>query len=130
MHKICFTVSFISCLYMFRAHLLWNKFCASSWLNTEINILRCTVSKTSKKKTIFSVLLDSQYSIRFGLSVFLNYSCTPIPTTTPDDRVYALFFFASLKHLLRRVFLLNYSVSGRIIQGHRKRWTGFETAIT
>ena len=69
MHKICFTISFISCLYMFRAHvliirrsklhytasgiitpinLLWNKFCASSWLNTEINILRCTVSKTSK----------------------------------------------------------------------------------
>jgi len=49
---------------MFRAHVLiirrsklheaWNKtyfetkFCASSWLNTEINILRCTVSKTSK----------------------------------------------------------------------------------
>jgi len=30
-------------------NLLWNKFCASSWLNTEINILRCTVSKTSKK---------------------------------------------------------------------------------
>ena len=28
------------------------KFCASSWLNTEINILRCTVSKTSKKKSI------------------------------------------------------------------------------
>ena len=32
----------------------WNKtccktkFCASSWLNTEINVLRCTVSKTSK----------------------------------------------------------------------------------
>ena len=25
------------------------KFCTSSWLNTEINILRCTVSKTSKK---------------------------------------------------------------------------------
>ena len=35
----------------------WNKlivqqkFCASSWLITEINILRCTVSKTSKHKT-------------------------------------------------------------------------------
>jgi len=34
----------------------WNKLivkqkcCASSWLITEINILRCTVSKTSKKK--------------------------------------------------------------------------------
>ena len=119
----CFTISFISCLYVFRAHLLiirrsklhytasgihhnyrwptraqvqtsplsqpahrtatywcddtrgcvlqfwppddehmcskhvevWNKliikqkFCASSWLITEINILRCTVSKMSKK---------------------------------------------------------------------------------
>jgi len=36
----------------------WNKlvvkqkFCASSWLITEINILRCTVSKTSKKKVL------------------------------------------------------------------------------
>ena len=44
MHKICFTIIFSSCLYKFRAHrsmnknLLWNKFCASSWLNTEINI--------------------------------------------------------------------------------------------
>ena len=27
------------------------KICASSWLNAEINILRCTVSKTSKKHT-------------------------------------------------------------------------------
>ena len=36
----------------------WNKLivkqkcCASSWLITEINMLRCTVSKTSKKKLI------------------------------------------------------------------------------
>ena len=53
MRKICFTLSFISCLYMFRAHvletcrgmisnLLWNTFCASSWLNTEINMI-CVV---------------------------------------------------------------------------------------
>ena len=27
------------------------QFCASSWLITEINILRCTVSKMSKKET-------------------------------------------------------------------------------
>jgi len=51
MHKICFTISFISCLYMFRAHVLETyyktRFCASSWLITKI-ILRCTVSKTSK----------------------------------------------------------------------------------
>ena len=116
----CFTISFISCLYMFRApcahhqevkivlysiwyhhtvsqpvhetatyscddtrgcvmhfwppddehmcskhveawnkNLLWNKFCASNWLNTEINILRCTVSKTSN--FFFNVLLTSWY---------------------------------------------------------------------
>ena len=71
MHKICFTISFISCLYMFRAHVpiirrselhftasgiitpietnfVYSEFCVSGWLNTEINILRCTVSKTSK----------------------------------------------------------------------------------
>ena len=89
--NFCFTISFISCLYMFRAHVLiirrsklpytatgiitpiggrlvhrsredmcskhveaWNKhilkqkFCASSWLITEIDILRCTARKTSK----------------------------------------------------------------------------------
>jgi len=39
----------------------WNKlivkqtFCASSWLISEINILRCTVSKTAKKKSPISV---------------------------------------------------------------------------
>ena len=31
------------------------KFCASSWLITEINILRCTVSKTSKNVLVFTV---------------------------------------------------------------------------
>jgi len=81
--NFCFTISFISCLYMFRAHVLiimrsklqytasgivtaigvmipeaWNKlivkqkFCASSLLITEINILRCTVSKTSKEERL------------------------------------------------------------------------------
>jgi len=35
-----------------KQNLLWNKFCASSWLNTAINILRCTVRKTSKKKEV------------------------------------------------------------------------------
>ena len=50
MHKICFTISFISCLYMFRAHvpiirrsklhytaLMHTYKCASSWLNTEMH---------------------------------------------------------------------------------------------
>ena len=42
----------------------WNKlivkqkFCASSWLITEINILRCTVSKTSKFVNLFSSVVD------------------------------------------------------------------------
>ena len=37
----------------------WNKtycetqFCASSWLNTEINILRCAVNRTSKCRVLF-----------------------------------------------------------------------------
>ena len=35
-YKICSTISFISCLYMFRAHVL-ETFCVWSWLNTEIN---------------------------------------------------------------------------------------------
>jgi hypothetical protein len=29
------------------------QFCASSWLTIEINILRCTVSKMSKKVSVF-----------------------------------------------------------------------------
>jgi len=37
-------------------NLLWNKFCASSWLNTEINILRFTVNKTSKYPLLFVML--------------------------------------------------------------------------
>jgi len=59
MHKILFYNKFVSCLYMFRAHVLETcrgmkqtycktKFRTSSWLITKINILRCTVSKTSK----------------------------------------------------------------------------------
>jgi len=84
MRKICFTISFISCLYMFRAHvletcrnmkwnLLWNKCCSSSWLNTEINILRCTVSKMSKFPLIPSTTTNltsfvNIYSARFSLA--------------------------------------------------------------
>ena len=33
---------------MHEINLVKNKFCASSWLITKINIGRCTVSKTSK----------------------------------------------------------------------------------
>ena len=75
-------LQFISCLYMFLAHVLIirrsklyytasgiitpvgghpvhrlreekQKFCASSWLITKITIPKCTVSKTSKENRIF-----------------------------------------------------------------------------
>ena len=36
------------------------KFCASSWLITEINIPRCTVSKTSKTKTTQSAYTNDK----------------------------------------------------------------------
>jgi len=74
MHKILFYNKFISCLYMFRAHVLIirrSKLYYTAYgiitpigrLITKINILKCTVSKTSKfEKTEFcadSVLLHS-----------------------------------------------------------------------
>jgi len=60
MHKICFTISLLhasTCFeHMCSKHVeAWSKlfvkqtFYASSWLITEINILRCTVSKGKKK---------------------------------------------------------------------------------
>jgi len=60
--NFCFTISFFhasTCFeHMFLKHVeAWNKlivkqkFCASSWLITEINILRCTVSKSKKITT-------------------------------------------------------------------------------
>jgi len=48
----------------------WNKltvkqnFCASSWLITEINILRCMVSKTSKKNGNHGLKSDRQVAVR------------------------------------------------------------------
>ena len=44
------------------------KFCASSWLITEMDILRCTVSKTSKKNCIFL------FHICFAAQMFALYS--------------------------------------------------------
>ena len=78
MHKICFTISFISCIYMFRAHVLIIRrsklhYTASGivtpiggrlvhetatyrcWLNTVISILRCAVNKTSKFLRLYCV---------------------------------------------------------------------------
>jgi len=48
--NFCFTISLFHASTCFKHMCLKNvkqKFCASSWLITEINILRCTVSKTS-----------------------------------------------------------------------------------
>ena len=65
MHKVCFTVNLFHASTCFEHHVLivrrsklyytatvvlYNKFSASSWLITKINILRCTVSKTLKNK--------------------------------------------------------------------------------
>ena len=50
----------------------WNKlivkqkFCVSSWLITKLNILRCTVSKTSKK-CVFLFVYDNVCTCRVGL---------------------------------------------------------------
>jgi len=52
----------------------WNKlivkqkFCASSWLITEINILRCTVSKTSKFSVVISFRSLKAYLATLSLS--------------------------------------------------------------
>jgi len=65
MHKICFTISFISCLYMFRAHMLIIR--RSSWLNTEINILRCMVNKTSKSMLYVSTNFNYTSQVEYTL---------------------------------------------------------------
>jgi hypothetical protein len=87
MHKICFTISFILCRYMFRAHVLIIRrsklhytasgiittigrivkqiFRGTSWLNSEINILRCTVSKTSKNEILCAFM-------RLSLAILLR----------------------------------------------------------
>ena len=58
----------------------WNKtycetnFCASTWLNTEINILRCTVSKTSKKMCNFGFTFsqsNAKKTIFIGVEMWL-----------------------------------------------------------
>ena len=72
---------------------MWNKFCASSWLNSEINILRCTVSKTSKFIQLGYQIITSSNHFFFvyhvlNLNLFenhknLNFFCTYPFSTTP-----------------------------------------------
>jgi len=80
MHKICLKISFISCLYMFRAHVLIirrSKFCALSWLNTEINILRCTVSKTSKYTVqLVATVINQLDAQSFWFTISLSHAST------------------------------------------------------
>jgi len=38
------------------------KFCVTSWLITEINILRCKVSKTSKKSSLFRINFNVNFN--------------------------------------------------------------------
>jgi len=51
-NMLCYVeVMFIQLLNLLERHYVYyckTKFCASSWLITKINILRCTVSKTPK----------------------------------------------------------------------------------
>ena len=59
----------------------WNKvivkqnFCTSSWLNTEINILRCTVGKTSK--FAISMLRESYLEITDFDSIIIHKNFDP-----------------------------------------------------
>jgi len=52
---------------MFRAK---QKFYASSWLITEINILRCTVSTTSKYVMFVAVVIRNVTSVILQLSLY------------------------------------------------------------
>ena len=79
MHKICFTISFISCLYMFRAHVeAWNKlvvkqkFCASIWLNTEIKCFKYVLCKRKKFWLFIELYINTHH--------YLPLLTTPLTT--------------------------------------------------
>jgi len=68
--------------------ILKQKFCASSWLITEINILRCTVNKTSKLYFIYNK--NCVLSGRF-VSIFMRSSSGPL-----RKQIQELFIFQSI----------------------------------
>jgi len=81
----------------------WNKFtvkqkfCATSWLITEINILRCTVSKMSKHKIIcvWNVINKGKSALSVIFASFRTWrksGCTGRQKSycTPDQSVYNL----------------------------------------
>ena len=81
----------------------WNKlivkqkFCASSWLIIEINILRCTVSKTSKNTT--NVASSVQHNFFTWLTVWRQLS--------DIGSMFRLLCKAIFRLLLQRYFMYN-----------------------
>jgi len=73
----------------------WNKiivkqkFCASSWLITEINILRCTVSKTSTKYWCCSVSGRKMLSLvlQIGEIVYPLWWCSNVSLFHTEQRL-------------------------------------------
>jgi len=67
----------------------WNKlivkqkFCASSWLITEINILRFTVSKTSKQ---YEIVVSPQYQLISYTAICLTFCNTNIKMVIYNDK--------------------------------------------
>jgi len=51
------------------------KFCASSWLITEINILRCTVSKTSKFGVLVNIIFSNFHRQIEKFKIHLSITC-------------------------------------------------------
>ena len=112
----CFTISFISCLYiLFHAstcfeHMCskhveaWSKlivkqkFCASIWVITEINILRCTVSKTSNNYILYVI-----YFVHYLLS-----ACLHAPLNKADVIINLLMLLCSAVSLLSREWFESY----------------------
>ena len=76
----------------------WNKlivkqkFCASSWLIAEINILRCTVSKTSKQKFLVErrlygdliITSHCRFKPEYLMRLWSDDGCFTAETCSPD----------------------------------------------
>jgi len=67
----CITQPLVSSNLLAR-NIVKQKFCASSWLITEINILRCTVSKTSKFMDWFLYRRRSVFTARYELNLYIQ----------------------------------------------------------
>ena len=65
------------------------KFCSSSWLITEINILRCTVSKTSKNDF-------TDYRIPSACNGFRNIQCNIFGSVTSSCKLFPKVYVGQL----------------------------------